>query len=811
MRVGWHVVAFFLAEALVLVLDVLFGDDVALTGLYIVPVLWIGLRSGPGPVIAGSLFAVALGLVSGELNDIFLETRHLVRLLIIASGAGAAIGGSVIRGRLREELVRQRRLAAENERLLADLHAAEREIAAVVAAIADGILVHDAEGRAVYANQAAAEILGLPDAGAIIGAAPGEIPGRFDFTDEDGRALDADVFPGRRIFAGERHPEAVLLRSHDRETGRERWTLTKATAILGPDGEPTLAVNVIEDVTLARRRSAGTALLAEAGDVLGSSLDLQRTLERIVQLVVPAMADWCSVDFPAGVVVVPAAMAHADPEFAPLAEAMMRRFPARTDEEYGVAAVLRGEPTFVRENLTGERLAVYARDDEHLETLIEAGVRHVMFVGMRAGEETIGALSFVRGRGRPGFSADEIRLAEELGRRAGTAVLNARLYEARTEVATILQRSLLPPELPQPHGLTMAAHYRATGLAQAGGDFYDAFPVPDGWLVAIGDVTGKGPAAAALTGLARAGLEAVATLTGRPALALAHLNGLLARRGDMALASVGALHFHAGESPPRVSVFCAGHPAPLLLRRGAVIPIAAQGPLLGAFGGERWDPEEVELEAGDVIVLRTDGVTDSVGASGRLGEERLRAALVWSPAGDAQAAVDVVRRLVEDHEAGEPRDDVAILAVAVTGQEIERPVSDVTMALPSLGVSITLQGVPESVARARAFVETHLAGVLPDRRVADVRLLVSELASNAVKHAGGSFVLSLDLDPHRLRVELADDGPGPVAGAAAAPVRGDLPEGGYGLGIVDQVATCWGVERGTGGTRTRVWFEIARD
>ncbi|WP_354701339.1 transcriptional regulator [Paraconexibacter sp. AEG42_29] len=812
MRGSWQVVCFCAAEAALVVVDVLFGDEIALSSVYLVPVLLLALTAGRRAVTAAGLAAVLLALLSGVSHDIFLTTRHLVRVALVAGGCGAAIAFMVIRVRLRAELQRQQVLGQENDSLLADVHTKERELFAVIAAIADAVLVHDVAGVTVYANQAAADILGFADAAALLAAPPGAIPGRFDFADEEGRPATADAFPGRRIFAGELNPPAVLVRSVERETGREMWTVTKATAVLGADGAPVLAVNVIEDVTDARRRQAATSLLAEAGQVLGASLDVPRTLERIVELTVPRLADWCSVDFPDGELIVPAATAHVNPDGRPAALATLERFPARTDEELGIAAVLRGEPSFVRADLTAEILANYARDPEHLAALVATGIRHVMIVGMRAGEQTIGAITFARGARRPAFGPDEVELAEELARRAGTAVLNARLYQARNEVADILQRSLLPPELPSPGGLTMAAHYRSTGGArQAGGDFYDAFPLPDGWLVAIGDVTGKGAAAAALTGLARAGLESVATLTGRPSLALAHLDGLLARRGDMALASVAALHFHAGAAPLRVSVFSAGHPAALLLRDGTVTPVAASGSLLGAFGAQAWSATELEVRPGDVVLLRTDGVTDSVGAVGRLGEERLRAALIGSPPGDAQAAVDRVRELVEGHQQGQPRDDVAVLAVAVTGPRIELPPADPDIVLPSLAVTITLDGTTGSVARARGAIDDNLGGILDVERVEEVRLLVSELASNAVKHAGGlDYVLSLDLDPHRLRVELADSGPGPVAGASSK-VRGALPEGGYGLGIVDRLASRWGVERGTGPTPTSVWFEMLRD
>jgi anti-sigma regulatory factor (Ser/Thr protein kinase) len=242
-----------------------------------------------------------------------------------------------------------------------------------------------------------------------------------------------------------------------------------------------------------------------------------------------------------------------------------------------------------------------------------------------------------------------------------------------------------------------------------------------------------------------------------------------------------------------------------------VTPLVATGPMLGAFVGQRWEPVEVSLRVGDVLVLRTDGVTDSVGKDGRLGEERLQAALDGAPAGDAQAAVDRVRTLVEAHQSGAARDDVAVVAVAVTGTLVALPVPAEDIALPSLTREVTLDGSPASVATARAAVDEALTGVLEKAIVDDVRLLVSELASNAVRHAGGQpYRMDLDLDPHRLRVQLSDSGAGPVAGTSTRE-RDALPEGGYGLEIVDRLSDRWGIEREAGPRPTRIWFELPRD
>ncbi len=813
MSARWHLFAFVAIESVVVLADVLIGGRVMLGVAYVVGVLVYALRGSPRGVAAASLLTLSVFMLSSGLHGTLGATGHLVRMVIVTGLAAVALSFAVARTRLHGDLERQRRLSAENARLLADLRRKETELSAVLAGIADAVLVHGADLRPLYANQAAADVLGLPTPADILAADPSQIPSRFRFTGEDGRAIEPDELPGRRIFAGERHPDDLVLRSVDTSTGRELWTVTKATAVLGADGQPALAVNVIHDITDARRQAQSATLLARAGEVLGESLNLSETLERVAWLAVGPLADWCSVDLVDGGQVRTVAVAHHDPDKLQAGHALLDRHPVRIDERYGLGTIVRGARRFVRNDITPDDLRRYARDAEHLHELESLGMRHVAVVGIQVGDQTLGALTLIRGRSGTPFSQDEVSLVEELARRASTAVLNASLYEERAEVAHTLQQSLLPPSLPEIEGLQMAVHYRPVGQAsEVGGDFYDAFPVPDGWLVAMGDVTGKGAAAAALTGLARAALESVATLTGRPGLALEHLDRLLARRGDMALTSVAALHIRSDELPPRVSVYGAGHPPALLIRRGEVSALLAPGPLLGAFADQSWAPLEVRLEAGDVVVLRTDGVTDAVGVDGRLGEDAVRRALTGLPAGGADAAVDRVRRLVEQHQAGVARDDVAVLALAVDGRPIVAGEPAGNPAAGSLAHVVTLEAAPESVRVARELVTSYLEGILDEVTVGSVRLLVSELASNAVRHAAGEpYRLQLDLDPHRLRVEVIDTGPGPgSATTRAALARERLPGGGYGLAIVDRLSTRWGIERTGESAPTRVWFEIKR-
>jgi len=216
--------------------------------------------------------------------------------------------------------------------------------------------------------------------------------------------------------------------------------------------------------------------------------------------------------------------------------------------------------------------------------------------------------------------------------------------------------------------MTLAARFRAAGEAnQVGGDFYDIFPVADGWLIVIGDVTGKGPHAAAITSLARYTLRTAALYEPDPIALMRRLNETLLADGEhQQMCTAICLHVTpaAGEPPLRVELVCAGHPRPYLLRsRDAVEVVDVSGPLLGAFSGATWTPVALDLFAGEGLLLYTDGVTDMRGAGDRFGTDRLTALLrrhAGDPADDIAVALDSA---LLSFQSGAQKDDVALLVL----------------------------------------------------------------------------------------------------------------------------------------------------
>jgi serine phosphatase RsbU (regulator of sigma subunit) len=257
-------------------------------------------------------------------------------------------------------------------------------------------------------------------------------------------------------------------------------------------------------------------------------------------------------------------------------------------------------------------------------------------------------------------------LARALADRCAVALDNAAMYAQRDLVAVTLQEELLPPRLPPIPGIDAAARYSAAGEGnQVGGDFYDVFAARTGWHVIIGDVVGKGPAAAAVTGLARHTLRTAAAYEDSPSRLLKVLNeALLAERPGKRIASVACVRLEPEGDALRVTVSAGGHPLPLVVGTdGSVRESGRFGQLLGFSDDLDVTDSEDRLEPGELLVLYTDGVIEGAGPAGAFGEPHLRTLLADS-AGDAPTRV--LRRVegaVLAASAGSPRDDLAMIAL----------------------------------------------------------------------------------------------------------------------------------------------------
>jgi anti-sigma regulatory factor (Ser/Thr protein kinase) len=332
-------------------------------------------------------------------------------------------------------------------------------------------------------------------------------------------------------------------------------------------------------------------------------------------------------------------------------------------------------------------------------------------------------------------------------------------------------------------------------------------PAPGGdWIIAVGDVTGKGADAAAVTALARYTLRAAALQEPSPSRMLGLLNdAMLVQNEEGQFCTVCLGRFRRVDDRLVVSLALGGHEPALVLRAdGRVEPCGVPGNLIGLLENPSLEDSEVELAPGDVLVLYTDGVTDAGAPVRPIGPDGLAALLGSLRGRPPDRILDAIEQAAVEVQDGEPRDDIALLAVSPEEGMTERdPGSPAEMTY----TSVEVPGGPQAPAQARRAVHEELAGRVPEPLLDDAGLLVSELVTNSVVHGGvgpeDRVGLRLGLDTERVRVEVTDAGPG-----FDAEETGGGPDhpGGFGLFLVTQLADAWGVAPGA--TPTQVWFEL---
>ncbi|MEU2270062.1 SpoIIE family protein phosphatase [Streptomyces olindensis] len=444
-----------------------------------------------------------------------------------------------------------------------------------------------------------------------------------------------------------------------------------------------LAVESARLGELERLRRGSLSFLVEASDLLAGTLDRDQTLALMAQMTVPTLATWCAV------------YTIADQASEPYLSYVLHE-----DEELidGIKSLLSKVPPPDPVPTPGARVWTAPAEVAHQAALrssmrslgLSGGPTHQVTPGIgptlatagAVGGETVVLPLVARNRvigmltlGKPTdehFRQEILELAEDLSRRAALALDNARLYSERTAISQSLQRSLLPPELPDIEGVEVEVIYRAAGEGnEVGGDFYDVFPIRDGaYGFAIGDVCGTGPNAAAVTGLARHALRLLAREGLSGPTVLERLNSAILDEG----ARSRFLTLLYGEMRPQedgsaeLKVVCAGHPLPLRLRQdGTVEPAAEPQPLLGVIEDLELYEQTVTLDPGDVLLCVTDGVTERREGPRMLGDDGLADVLTTCTGLTAGAVAARIMRAVERFASDAPSDDMAILAMRVPG------------------------------------------------------------------------------------------------------------------------------------------------
>jgi serine phosphatase RsbU (regulator of sigma subunit) len=426
-------------------------------------------------------------------------------------------------------------------------------------------------------------------------------------------------------------------------------------------------------VLRGKRAERRFEILGRIAGVSEAADSFEATLDVICDTLVPELADFCMIDlFEDGRVqrVLAGAAPGAPRDFERRLREREPSLPARMiARDDGDALV----PRFMERVGEAELRALAHDEGPDLEFLRETGPRSAITVPLRARRQVKGALTIAVAWSGRRYTSEEARFASILAGRIALALDNSGLFadleraeRARAEIAQTLQHGLLPPPLPHIPGWSLAAMYRPAGAEnEVGGDFYDAFRVAGGWMLVIGDVTGRGAQAATITALARYTLRTAAMLTNDPQVALATLNRALLARGGTSLCSVAALAIGEDPADP-VRLAIAGHPPPLLVDGEVVSEAVEADPVLGAFADVEWRIGRVAVEPGQQLVMVTDGVIEASGGEGRFGEERLRAELAG--ADNPALAVQRLEGALRSFTDGALDDDAAVLVVARSGE-----------------------------------------------------------------------------------------------------------------------------------------------
>jgi PAS domain S-box-containing protein len=552
-----------------------------------------------------------------------------------------------------------------------------------------GLWSWEADGDRLGLNASALEMFGL----------------RAETYSGIGADFIAVVHPDERTaFAGE--PEASpsggstaevhsIFRIIRPDTGEVRWIEGWGRGLGGDGDHIGVLVGVCSDVTERRRAEQvqhqllerehaarvtaelareRLAFLSDASALLSASLDLDETLLSFADLCVPYLADVCLIDLvdDEDKLVERAAQAVDDESLANVRELRRRRAAlGGVGGVYSERGVAESGQAVMHTILTDEDYRKASVDDEHLEVFRAFGCHSAVVAPLTGRAGVLGVLSLQLNRAGRSFGAEDLALVEQLAARAALALDNSRLFHSRNRVARSLQAALLPPALPTIAGVGLAARYdvsEAEADVAIGGDFYDVIPVaPGSWGMVVGDVCGRGPAAAALTGLVRHTLRSAVVREQVPSQVLAQTNQAMLQQIDDARFCTAAYVRVDVEDPPtgrvRISASSAGHPRPIVVRAdGTAEALDCSGTLLGVVEDPSLPDVTVDLGPGDAVVLYTDGVTEARRGNELFGEARLVETLASLGGTSAEAIAGGLEQAVADFRRS-ARDDTAILVI----------------------------------------------------------------------------------------------------------------------------------------------------
>ncbi len=523
------------------------------------------------------------------------------------------------------------------------------ELGAVFAALVDPVFVLDTHQHVVRANPAALAALGFDP----VGMDRDEINRRMEYRHPDDRPVTREEMASARAEQGRPYTEEPLV-----ITGADgsRRSMLVSSAVYESNGERLGSVVTFHDVTDRQRLLEDLreeVELSEALNRISASVHLSLSFEQIMEAVVMGSAEALGASRAA------VALREGDAWVARYlfgAPWGVKEIPIPESEYHYIDEVaISTEPQMIADALHDPRLEPAVASREHV------GAVASMRLDVRG--ELLGVLRFTFAQ-PIAFTRPRYDFLTKLAVIVSLGLENARLLETERHVSETLQSALLaiPGEI---HGVRCGTLYHsASQTARVGGDFYDMFELDAGRVaLAIGDVSGKGLEAAAMTALVKNTIRAYAEEGHGPATVLSMTNKLLL--GSFQPESFVTVFFAVLDTASGELAYCsAGHPRPMLRRRdGTVERLETRSPFVGAFAAAEFVESRIRLASGDCLLMYTDGVTEARCDDGLLGEDRLADYLTGLPATPANELPPKVFAYVLEFACGELCDDVAMLAV----------------------------------------------------------------------------------------------------------------------------------------------------
>ena len=651
--------------------------------------------------------------------------------------------------------------------------------------------LYDTQMRLLRINEKMRQTLGLESEAAGLGLRLTELLPGLDFISFEAAARQAMRTRVPEVWEGfGRGPG---------ETRGRAWRVS-ISAVEDADGTVCGAMSVGFDMTEHRLARKRLALINEASKRIGSTLDMTRTAEELVEVTVPQFADAVMIDIQESVLRGDELASRPVPGTVPLRRmaygSVLDGAPEVVIKPGQVASYPPGSPPAealasalpVIRSPSARDVGRWARHDAaRTDKLVQHGFHSIMAVPLSARGATIGVAMFVRHQRPEPFEQDDLALAEEIVARAAVCIDNARRYAREHATALALQRSLLQRHQPAQAAVQVATRYLPgqSGVT-VGGDWSDVIALSGGRVgLVVGDVVGHGIRAAATMGRLRTAVRTLADIDLEPEELLTRLDDVIMRLVDEDELSAGAGELTAtclfavyDPITRRCTLASAGHPVPAVVTPGRepeFLDLPA-GPPLGV-GGVPFEETEIELPEGSLLVLYTDGLVES-----RVRDMNTGLSIMQKILGEvhgrpgAPPSLDTVCDGLVTALIPEPAGDDAALLVART--RALGPDQVVTWDLPA---------EPQIVAEARARAGRQVAAWGLEEVTFTTELLVSELVTNAIRHARPPIQLRMILDT-MLSCEVSD-----ASGTAPHHRRADrYDEGGRGLMLVSRLAARWG-------------------